>query len=159
MLNQHMINQEKREIFIKCIIIEFNRRKDKSIKIQINQRDQNETKYEELQQKYSHSIKEKMLLKLERDQLIAKNDALQRNIQNIINQIQLYLGRQENKQGKRTRESNRQITYSRYNVYNQNMQYNYSFKNIENIQYNYQFENIKTNKKKVKQKQIYHFPR
>ncbi|EAR99424.2 flagellar WD-repeat protein PF20 (macronuclear) [Tetrahymena thermophila SB210] len=44
---------------------------------------QYETKYEELSQKYAHAMKEKMLLKLERDRLVAKNEALQKSLQNI----------------------------------------------------------------------------
>ncbi|KRW99930.1 WD40-repeat-containing domain [Pseudocohnilembus persalinus] len=44
---------------------------------------QYEIKYEELSQKYAHAMKEKMLLKLERDRLSSKNEALSKSLQNI----------------------------------------------------------------------------
>ncbi|CAD8213124.1 unnamed protein product [Paramecium octaurelia] len=73
-MHHHRVQQEKRKL---------NHDIDKLKGLHL----QYETKYEELSQKYSHAMKEKMLLKLERDRLVAKNEALQRSLQNVEEKI------------------------------------------------------------------------
>jgi hypothetical protein len=43
-----------------------------------------EEKYMDLSTKYETAMKEKMLIKLERDRLLAKADALQKTVDNVI---------------------------------------------------------------------------
>lgn len=44
---------------------------------------QYESKYQDLSSKYEAAMKEKMLLKLEKDRLLAKSDALQKTVENV----------------------------------------------------------------------------
>ena len=45
---------------------------------------QYESKYQDLSSKYEAAMKEKMLLKLERDRLLTKTEALQKNLQHVL---------------------------------------------------------------------------
>lgn len=69
-MHHHRVQQEKKKL-------NHDIEKLKALHLQY------ETKYEELSQKYAHAMKEKMLLKLERDRLAAKNDALTKSLQNV----------------------------------------------------------------------------
>ena len=42
-----------------------------------------ETKYQDLSSKYEAAMKEKMLIKLERDRLMAKSESLQKTVENV----------------------------------------------------------------------------
>mgnify|MGYP002404300777 CR=1 FL=1 len=42
-----------------------------------------EAKYQDLSSKYEAAMKEKMLIKLERDRLMAKSDSLQKTVENV----------------------------------------------------------------------------
>ena len=44
---------------------------------------QYESKYQDLSNKYEAAMKEKMLLKLEKDRLLAKSGALQKTVENV----------------------------------------------------------------------------
>ena len=44
---------------------------------------QYESKYQDLSNKYEAAMKEKMLLKLEKDRLVAKSSALQKTVENV----------------------------------------------------------------------------
>ena len=52
---------------------------------------QYESKYQDLSSKYEAAMKEKMLLKLERDRLVSKSDALQKTVENVCTLIDLLL--------------------------------------------------------------------
>lgn len=65
-----------------------------------------EEKYEELSQKYAHAMKEKMLLKLERDRLVSKNEALQKSLQNVLSAFH-FVDRREDGQGVHLRKRRR----------------------------------------------------
>jgi len=43
-----------------------------------------EAKYQDLSSKYEAAMKEKMLIKLERDRLMAKSESLQKTVENVF---------------------------------------------------------------------------
>ena len=67
-MHHHRVQQEKKKL-------------NQDIEKLKNLHKQYEAKYQELSTKYEAAMKEKMLLKLERDRLATKTDALQKSLQ------------------------------------------------------------------------------
>ena len=70
-MHHHRVQQEKKKL-------------NNDIEKLKNLHKQYEAKYQELSSKYEAAMKEKMLLKLERDRLATKTDALQKSLQLVI---------------------------------------------------------------------------
>lgn len=70
-MHHHRVQQEKKKL-------------NHDIEKLKNLHKQYEAKYQELSAKYEAAMKEKMLLKLERDRLATKTDALQKSLQLVI---------------------------------------------------------------------------
>ena len=70
-MHHHRVQQEKKKLNL-------------DIEKLKNLHKQYEVKYQELSQKYEAAMKEKMLLKLERDRLLNRAEALQKSLQNVI---------------------------------------------------------------------------
>ena len=69
-MHHHRVQQEKKKLNL-------------DIEKLNNLHKQYELKYQELSQKYEAAMKEKMLLKLERDRLLNRAEALQKSLQNV----------------------------------------------------------------------------
>ena len=70
-MHHHRVQQEKKKL-------------NNDIEKLKNLHKQYEAKYQELSTKYEAAMKEKMLLKLERDRLATKTDALQKSLQLVF---------------------------------------------------------------------------
>jgi len=70
-MHHHRVQQEKKKL-------------NNDIEKLKNLHKQYEAKYQELSGKYEAAMKEKMLLKLERDRLATKTDALQKSLQLVL---------------------------------------------------------------------------